>query len=358
MYFSQINQEIKWNSLILAVVSLLPIFIGFLWLHEPLLFNVGLVTISLFIPIDRTQTGLYLTILQFVLIWACFTLLFFTFEQPYLFVLLCAAMGFSVIYFTRYDSNLRTLANFIFIPAVYLACEIHASTPQTAIKAIYTQFVLLMPIALVTILILAVAMHLLAHHKLSNRFPSGWMFKPFTQRILHGETCGKIESNWLKPAAAIFLGTLIAASFVAFKHIPHGEWIIWSTAAVITADIGSSKKKMQDRLIGLVIGVPLGFFVGQFLPKTTITYSLAVLALMLTLVAFNKYRVAFGSRCFFVALASYIATATPKIALERIENVILGGIIGLASLYITHAMAANFSKKKKSELIQKKNEAT
>ncbi|HVV69355.1 MAG TPA: FUSC family protein [Gammaproteobacteria bacterium] len=345
MHFNQIKQEIKWNSLILGILSLVPILIGYLWFHEPLLFNVGLVTISLFVPIARNHTGLYLALLQFVLIWLCFTLLFFTFQIPYLFAFFTAAIAFGVIYFTRYDSNLRSLANFIFIPAVYLSCELHESLQHTAITHVYRQFVLLMPIALLTNMVLVIVMHALADSKLSND-PSGLEFKSLTQRILHGEAWGKIEENWVKQAAAIFFGILIAASIVIYKPIPHGEWVIWSTAAVITADLSSSKKKIQDRLIGLFIGVPLGFFVGQFLPKNIVTYSIAVLAVMMSLVTFKTYRVAFTCRCFFIALASYLATATPQIALERVENVILGGIIGMASLYIADNIAGNFSKRK------------
>src|SRR5262249_4905879 len=147
------------------------------------------------------------------------------------------------------------------------------------------------------------------------------------QNALHTKNSGEVKLNWLKEAIAIFLGVSISSFLVVFLGIRHGEWAIWSTAAVITVDLVSAKRKAQDRFYGLVFGIPLGFFVAQFLPKNTLVYALSVLGVMLTLIAFKNYRIAFGARCFFITLASFIATSTTQIALERIENVIMGGII-------------------------------
>lgn len=65
---------------------------------------------------------------------------------------------------------------------------------------------------------------------------------------------------------------------------------------------------------------------------------------MLTLIAFKNYRSAYSSRCFFITIASFIATATPQIALERMENVMIGSIIGMATVYICHKIMGYFGK--------------
>ncbi len=340
-----INNEVNWKELLLAILSLLPVLVGFMLFHEPMLFNVGLVTISLFIPCARIKSGIFIVVLQFVLIWFCFSVLFFALNKPYLFVLFCALLAFSTIYVTRYGSNLRTIANFIFIPAVYLACELRESLHGAALIPSYIKFISLLPIALLSVILLLLAKNILTVNKKSKNLSMKSDIQTFTSKVFHPKIRGEEKLNWLKEGLAIFFGVMLAATFVAYMHIAHGEWVIWSTAAVITGDMLSAKKKTQDRLIGLIFGIPLGFFLAQFLPKTTVVYSLAALGVMLTLIAFKKYRVAFGGRCFFIAVASYVATSTPQIALERVENVILGGIIGMASLYICHQLMGRFGRR-------------
>lgn len=342
IYLKQIN----WNALLLAILALLPILIGYVFFQDNLWFDVGLVTISLFVPIARIKSGINLAIVQFLLILLCFSLLFFAFNIPYLFGVLCALIAFGSIGITRYDNNLRTVANFIFIPAVYLTCELRENLAADSVLSVYYTFISLMPIALLSIIIVVIMKEYISYrNQKNNQVLSVGQWKFLTHQVLHGKKPDRqMKLNWLKSAIAIFVGVLIAAVFVLTKPIDHGEWVIWSTAAVITSDLVSAKKKSQDRLIGLFLGVPTGFFLAQFLPKTPLIYSLAALSVMLTLIAFKSYRMAFGSRCFFIAIASYIATTTPQIALERVENVMIGAVIGLAALYGCHLLMGRFGK--------------
>ena len=325
---------IDWQKLGQALLILLPILIGFFLSGNILLFNVGLVTISLFIAADRLNLNIYAITLHFLLIFVFFSLLFFSFSIPSVFVILCAMMAFGTIYCTQHGASLRTLANYTFIPTVYLACELHETATTTLASNIYLQFIFLMPIALLSIWILYLIPKFVSHPK---RYLQS-VKKTYLQFILKGADIGEQETAWIQPALAIFFGVMLAASLVMVFNISRGEWVIWSVASVITIELSSSMKKFYQRLSGALIGVPLGFIVALFVPKSEITYSLAALAIMLTLVAFKRYQVAFASRCFFVALAAYIASSTPTIAVERISNVILGGMIGVISIYLTRAL--------------------
>ena len=345
MNINAIKQEVNWSELLLGILALMPILIGYGLFHNALLLKVGLVTISLYIPIARTKSGLYLVVPHFLLIGLCFSLLYFSMDLPYLFVLFVAGLAFGSIYLTSFGANLRTLGNFIFIPAVYLACELRENLQADAVVPVYIKFITLMPIALISIIVLMLIVSLFTYYKKSKILPSGSHAVSFMHHVFYRKNSGEVKLDWLKEAMAIFLGVAIAAFFVVFMHITRGEWIIWSTAAVITLDITSAKKKMKDRLIGLSIGIPVGFFVAQFLPKTQLMYSVAVLGIMLTLIAFKNYRMAFGSRCFFIAMVSYLATATPQIAVERLENVVIGSIIGMAAVYICHRVLGNFGRR-------------
>lgn len=59
---------------------------------------------------------------------------------------------------------------------------------------------------------------------------------------------------------------------------------------------------------------------------------IAVLGATLTLIAFSRYAVGFGTRCFFIALAASFAGGASGIAEERVANVIVGGVFGLVAV--------------------------
>ena len=54
-----------------------------------------------------------------------------------------------------------------------------------------------------------------------------------------------------------------------------------------------------------------------------------------TLIAFSRYTLAFGARCFFIALAASFAGGASGIAEERVINVITGGLFGLIAGALT-----------------------
>lgn len=337
-----LKNEVYWGVLAKALISLLPAAIGYIMTGNVMFWNMGLVTISLGIGAERLNLGILAITFHFLLIFCCFTILFFAFVQPYLFVILCAMMAVGTIYFTRHGSQLRTLANFTFIPAVYLTCELHEKLALALTNSVYLKFISLMPIAWLSVIIIY------GLPQLFNRSKNPALKLTARRKLLHkifwGAELGNPEAIWVPPAIAIFFGVAIAASMVIFLHISRGEWVIWSVASVITIEFSSSKKKFNQRISGVLIGAPLGFFAAQFAPKIELMYVLAAVGIMLTLVAFKSYRMGFASRCFLVAFAAYIASSTPAIAVERIGNVLLGGLIGIIAIYVVEWMFNYFKK--------------
>jgi fusaric acid resistance family protein len=333
-----LQNEINWSALLWAIFSLVPVALGYWFTQDVMFWNVGLVTISLGIGAERLNLGILAITLHFLLILICFTLLFFAFLKPYLFILVCAALGYATIYFTRYGGRIRTLGNYTFIPTVYLTCELHETITPALTLSTYLTFISLMPIALLSVVLVYVIQLPIKRRQLVKWVRTDKLLK----RVFHGAALGEPERVWAPAAAAIFLGVMIAAALVIFLHISRGEWVIWSVASVVTLEFASSKQKFNERLIGALIGVPLGFLAAQYAPKTEFMYATAAIGIMLTLVAFKRYRLAFGSRCFLVAFAAFIASATPTIAVERIANVLLGGVIGVASVYLMEMIFNKF----------------
>ncbi len=327
-----LKEEVYWGVLGKALLSLLPVAIGYIWTGNVMFWNVGLITISLGIGAERLKLGAIAISLHFLLILACFTLLFFAFTVPYLFVLVCASMAFATIYFIKYGSGIRTLANYTFIPTVYLTCELHENISSALTVAIYEKFIILTPLALLAAILIYRAPKMRIWRK-KPELAIQEKSKKGIARILHGVELGEPTAIWIPSAIAIFLGVTVAASLVIFLHLSRGEWVIWSVASVITLEFSSARRKFNDRMLGACIGVPLGLLAAEFAPKSELMYVFAALGIMLTLVAFRRYRLAFGSRCFLVAFAAFIVSATPIMAVERITNVLAGGAIGLLAVY-------------------------
>jgi uncharacterized membrane protein YccC len=107
---------------------------------------------------------------------------------------------------------------------------------------------------------------------------------------------------------------------------------------VVTGDAASARRKLGDRLLGAFVGVPIGVSLGFLMPHNGIVIGLATVGTVLSLVAFRRYPLAFGLRCTLVALAIIDADQSMAFAVERVENVVLGGVIGLAFVFGVHGL--------------------
>ncbi len=76
------------------------------------------------------------------------------------------------------------------------------------------------------------------------------------------------------------------------------------------------------------------------LPHDPFLYGASVIGSLLTLVAFRSYVVGFGTRCMLVVLAIGIVDGGTLGATQRVENVVLGGLIGLAFAFAASSLFA------------------
>ena len=227
-----------------------------------------------------------------------------------------ASAGFLAVAVTRYGDALRTLGNWVFIPAVYLACEVREGT--SAPEALHHAGVIVAGSPIALALVCAVQMF---DYRQTGKAGS----PPY----------GPASADWLISAAATAIAVLAAAALVEVLELAQGQWVIWSAASVVVGDLSASTGKLKLRAMGAMVGVPLGLLVGILLPQSRVGYSLAVLGATLTLIAFSRYALGFGLRCFFIALAAAFAGSASGIAEERVANVITGGAFGLIAVALT-----------------------
>ena len=320
-----LRQEIKSGELVRALLVIGPLVAAFIVLREPALLNLTLIAISLLIPALKLQLSARVIVLHFLAILTTFGALFLAAPIKPLFVVLTALAGFLAVAVTRYGDALRTPGNWVFIPAVYLACEVREGASAAEALRHGGIIVAASPIALAMVCAIRIR-----DQRREGVAPSRY---------------GTAATEWFVPAAATAIAVFAAAALVEVLNLAQGQWVIWSSASVVVGDLTASTGKLKQRAIGAFVGVPLGLLVGYLLPQNRIGYSLAVLGVMLTLLAFSRYVVGFGMRCFFIALAASFAGGASGIAAERVANVIIGGVFGIVAVALTELVWKRVARK-------------
>ncbi|KJC34065.1 hypothetical protein UB31_38190 [Bradyrhizobium sp. LTSP849] len=320
-----LSREIKASELARALIVVGPFVAAYFVSRETALLNLGLVAVSLLIPALRLQLAPKVVAWHYLAILVTFAALFLAAPIKPLFVVLTALAGFLAVAVTRYGEHFRTLGNWVFIPAVYLACEVREGVSAAEALRHAGMIVVSSPIALA----------LVCGIQIYDRRRRGDAATSFGPPI----------AEWFLPSLATAMAVFAAAALVEVLDLKQGQWVMWSAASVVVGDLSASTGKLKQRAIGAFVGVPLGFLAGIALPQSRIGYALAVLAATLTLISFSRYIVGFGLRCFFIALAASFAGGASGIAEERVANVITGGAFGLIAVALTEIVWQRVTRK-------------
>lgn len=327
-----IDAEIRFGPagravLILAPLGLLAVLTGNdMWLRA------AVAAISVFIASLRAGLAPLGSLLHGLVICACFFILLTALSVPPLFIGGCAALAMAAISLSRWGKGFRSLGIWTFIPALYLACETaeDVSPPGLAAKGL----VFLPYMAAAMMLPLALGSFDDARRYVRAR-PAAVPWHGHARRLLQspmGRGGAAYRAQALTAACAVGL----AASLVEWAHMGHGQWVIWSAASVVTGDWTSAWQKLRQRTSGAFMGVPIGAALGAVLPHDEFVSGFAILGAIVTLVAFTTYTIEFTARCLLTAVALVALSGSTDAAASRVENVLIGGAIGLAVVYIGH----------------------
>lgn len=273
---------------------------------------------GLYIAGEGLGMGYRLVAVHYLLGVTTFVALYLAMGVPWLFAGLCGGLALGVIALTRLAADLRTFGNWIFIPAVYLACELgenRSAADRLAALPDLLLFSLLGPAAV-------------AGLYFSRRRPPSKTLADLLTKL------GNPNFRWKRQAAAAFASVVTVAGVAMAFDLPHSQWMIWSSLSTIAIDLPASHARLRDRAVGACLGCPAGLVGGLLVPHTRFTFALATLAILLTLVSFRTYRLGFAFRCAFTALAAVVAGGSLDIAEERVVNVIAGGLIGVVAQHL------------------------
>lgn len=153
---------------------------------------------------------------------------------------------------------------------------------------------------------------------------------------------------------------MMTAGFLSFLiagllGLPQGYWVLFSAVIVMQNNVGSSLKAAADRLVGTIAGALVGF-----LATLVVTHDLLSEALMLACVLGPLGFLAASNPRFKVAPITAIIVILSRtgqepafwLAVERVMEIILGGVIGVAvALLVLPARAHSDLAERVSRLI-------
>ncbi|HLZ64585.1 MAG TPA: FUSC family protein [Aliidongia sp.] len=326
----QIDQTVDIRSLARAVLVLAPLFAAALSTGNPQWMRAALVTASAFIAMEKTGLAPLGVALHGLAIGAGFLTLLATVPFPSFFAVGSATMAAGTILLTVKGERLRTLGNFTFIPALYLACEFTEMRGDSAFVRGCT-FLPYLALAILPVLLFSAAEHEYKREP-HVRYPA------HLGRVRHPDADLGTAARYWEGVVAVALAAGVAALFAEWRHLSYAQWLIWSAASVVTGNAAGARRKLTDRAAGALVGVPIGVICAWLVPHVPSLLHLAEISAVLTLTAFRIYRLGFGARCACVAFALTFAGQTEG-AIERVANVALGGSIGLAFVFAAHAVA-------------------
>lgn len=283
--------------------------------------SVAIMPIAMLVAHDRSQLAPLGVVAHCLAISAAFVLLMASLADPLLFILATSLLGMVSVWVTAGGSALRSLGNFTFIPALYLACENAEGVTGHALMTKATGVVPLLIVAALPI-VLAVSIEHLGSR--SAALPSFAHFRKWTRLPRDIE-----RSAYKERMVTVALAVACAAALVEWRHIDHGQWVIWSAASVVTGDVLTARKKFRARITGAIVGVSLGIVVGLLIPHVAPVRVVVTLGALLTLVCIRPYTLAFGTRCACVAMAFVVAGQPWLSGGERLLNVAAGSAVGL-----------------------------
>lgn len=315
-----------------AMFALIPTLVLALISGRPEWLTAAIVPVAMLIALDHSQLAPLGVVAHLMAISAGFVILMASIAHPPLFVVATVLLGMGSVLVTAGGNALRSLGNFTFIPSLYLASY---SAEGVERHALIARSVELLPFLLITalpILLLASVEHFRSRE--AGR-PTLAHFVKWTRLSPNSE-----RNAYIEHMVTVALAVGCAVALVEWRHVDHGQWMIWSAASVVTGNAVSARQKFRNRLTGAIVGVSFGVAIGVLLPHALLVRGLIVFAAMLTLVCIRPYTLAFGVRCACAAMAFVVAGQPWIFGGERLLNVATGSAIGLLCALTASAIAA------------------
>ena len=306
-----------------ALMVLLPTIVLAVLTKDAIWLQASVMTMATFVAQERTDLAPLGVLAHSLAILAALTVLLLAHPSKVFFVSAVVALAIACIRLTALGAELRTLGSFTFVPALYLSMELSSPGTDGRLQQLSTLLPVLLTGCVPTIIASATA-----HARTVSKETSALAhYLRLFSSLDHGER----QESWLV-VASMAIAVLATAVLVEALHAKDGQWMIWSAATVVTAEVAGSRNKLYQRCLGALFGVPIGFGMGLLVPVSPLLHSICLVISLLTLVALRNYVFSFGARCMFIALAAALIGEGSTVSVERAADVVIGGCFGLISV--------------------------
>jgi hypothetical protein len=263
---------------------------------------------------------------------------YFVVGHPLGYTLLCAAMGFALIYCRKLEADLQRAYQWTFIASLYSFSRMRGDSFSEFLE----KLLLVPPFALGTYF---VCFRLLSKRPATSALAAIGAFVRFVARKLHLKQLAMelitdlrtFRDPIVRQAARIATILAAASLFVFAFHRRSSEWLIFSAATIASSDGKTSLTRAKDRATGATIGVAGGIGLAIVLPPSPLLDAVIALVLLFGMVAFRDYALGVATRTLLViisalALDHQSVAAGIATGLVRLENIYIGIAIALAGL--------------------------
>ena len=324
------NDLINLRMLLRGAILLAPIFIAGLVTGDPMWFRAEIVTVSVFIAAERSRLAPLGVLLHTLVIASCVLPVTASLANPGAFVIVSVLLAIGCVAIAVAGVGMRWTGTFTFIPVLYIACATAGDANGHRLGQAGLEVVPYLLCSAVPV-ILASSASFLWRKLVRKQASHGWLA---LRQVTEPPAPGCVEGI---VAAAFAVG--VAALLAGWHGVHYAQWLVWSAASVVTGDIATARAKWKDRMVGAIVGVPAGMLVGIFMPHAPVLFDVLTATTALTLVAFNRYVVAFGTRCALHAVAIIVAGHPVFSADWRAIDVAAGSVIGILFVLGTHLIA-------------------
>jgi hypothetical protein len=317
--------HVHWRGLKLGLFATVPLLVLAILTGDLIWLKASLLGVSLVLGWQQSGLTAIGVVVQALAVTGLFLFLAACRTQPLLFSLICAAAAAGVVRLGGIGARLRTVGAFSFIPAVYMAFDGAAEHVGSSFAAALTTLPALTTSLFAVLVVMACSQwrHPRDGHGLRLFVAGGWgNGRPHTASMV---------------AATLSVG--IVAAIVVSMAMASGQWAIWSALSIVTAEAGREGRKLGERALGALVGVPFGLLLSYVLPHDRLVVEIAMLLAMLTLIAMRHYAAGIALRWCLVALAAAASGSSALAASERILDVIAGGAIGLGCVLLTRFLS-------------------
>lgn len=277
--------QITWRPLLRALLLIAPILTISLLTGNETWLQAAIVGLAAQLTQERTGLAPFGMLLHGLAIMASYILLAFLLREPTLFVIASTLLAAGAIRLDAAGRKLRTIGSFTFIPSLYLACEMADRLSKGLDLKIYAAFVLA-PLPYMAAA-LAMAIWLAGFEHLSQRRQGDISIARHLLLLARSTDFG-IRSQNGAAVGTVIAAVAITATLVEWRDLGSGQWAIWSAVSVITAEAGAAHRKFGNRVFGACVGVPVGIILGLATPHSAVTYDLAILGSVMTIVALKR----------------------------------------------------------------------